>query len=408
MTRHVELISTGAELLIGRTVNSHAHALARALHPTGLRLSRDTTIPDDPQVLLGTLKGALERVDVVVVTGGLGPTSDDITRETIAAWLDRPLVLDRDASERIRQACEKRGLEPSQARMRQALVLEGAVVWPNLTGAAPGELIEENGKFIVLLPGPPREMEPILTQSLVPWIEQQYRLIPPPEHIFLLAGAAEGDIVTLFEKHHFPPDGIAAAYCASAGTLEIRLSADSPVLLKGAADTVRGLLGDAVFAEERTSLEAVAGRMLAEKKLTLATAESCTGGLLGSRITNVSGSSAYYLGGVVAYDNRIKIQLLGVSEDTLAGYGAVSPQTAKQMAEGVRQRLGADFGIGITGIAGPAGGTAEKPVGLVYIALADDGQTEVRECRLSSNREFVRFMSTQLALDMLRLRLMQK
>lgn len=406
MTLHIELISTGSELLIGRTLNSHARSLAQAIESTGVRLTRDTTIPDDPHVLLTTLKEALQRVDVVVVTGGLGPTSDDITRETIAAWLDRPLVLDADAAERIRRACEKRGLEPSQARMRQALVVGGATVWPNLTGAAPGELIEKDGKFVVLLPGPPRELEPILAQSFVPWIQTRFNLAPPPEHIFLLAGQAEGDIVTLFEKHHFPPDGIETAYCASPGALEIRLYSASQDKLEKAAVVVRNILGEAVFAEERTTLEKVVGRMLSERKLTLATAESCTGGLLGHRVTNASGSSKYFLGGVVAYDNRVKTQLLDVSKDTLAEHGAVSARTAMQMAEGVRQKLGADFGIGITGIAGPEGGTIEKPVGLVYIALAGDGRTDVQERRFSFAREMVKLMSTQTALEMLRRRML--
>ena len=406
MTFHIELISTGSELLIGRTLNSHARSLAQAIESTGVRLTRDTTIPDDPHVLLTTLKESLQRVDVVVVTGGLGPTSDDITRETIAAWLDRPLVLDADAAARIRHACEKRGLEPSQARMRQALVVGGATVWPNLTGAAPGELLETDGKFVVLLPGPPRELEPILAQSFVPWIQEQFKFAPPPEHIFLLAGQAEGDIVTLFEKHHFPPDGIETAYCASPGALEIRLYCASRDKLEEAAAGARNILGEAVFAEKRITLEEVVGRMLSEKKLTLATAESCTGGLMGHRVTNAAGSSKYFLGGVVAYDNRVKVQLLGVSEDTLAEHGAVSASTAKQMAEGVRQKLGADFGIGITGIAGPDGGTPEKPVGLVYIALAGEGRTDVQERRLSFAREMVKLMSTQTALEMLRRRML--
>lgn len=408
MTPHIELISTGNELLIGRTINSHAHALARALAPTGVRLIRDTTIPDDPHVLLATLKEALQRVDVVVITGGLGPTSDDITRETLAMWLDRPLVLDKVAADSIRQSCEVRGLEASQARLRQALVVDGATVWQNPVGAAPGERIEKDGKYVVLLPGPPRELEPMLVQSFVPWIQKQFKLAPPPEQIFLLAGRAEGDIVTLFEKNKFPPDGVEVAYCASPGSLEIRFYAKTQDKLKSVADQARKILGDSIFAEERVMLEEVVGRMLASKKLTLATAESCTGGLLGHRITNVSGSSAYYLGGVVAYDNRIKTKMLGVSEDTLAEHGAVSADTAKQMAEGVRIRLGADYGIGITGLAGPAGGTIEKPVGLVYIALAGNDCTEVQDRRFGSDREMIKFMSTQAALDMLRLRLMRE
>ncbi|MGD9874310.1 MAG: competence/damage-inducible protein A [Kiritimatiellia bacterium] len=404
----IELISTGTELLIGRTVNSHAHALAKALAPTGVRLVRDTTIPDDPHVLLASLKEALQRVDVVVVSGGLGPTSDDITRETIAAWLDRPLVLDKTAADKILQACKTRGLEASQARLRQALVVGGATVWQNLTGAAPGELIEKGGKYVVLLPGPPRELEPMLVHSFVPWIQDQFKLAPPPEQIFLLTGRAEGDMVTLFEKNHFPPDGIEVAYCASPGSLEIRLYAKTQDKLKSVADQARKILGNSIFAEERVTLEEVVGRLLVSKKMTLATAESCTGGLLGHRITNVSGSSKYYLGGVVVYDNRAKTKLLGVSEDTLAEHGAVSADTAKQMAEGVRMKLGADFGIGITGIAGPTGGTIEKPVGLVFIALAGNNHTEVCERRLSFDRDMVKFMSTQAALDMLRMRLMRE
>lgn len=408
MNLELELITTGSELLNGRSLNTHARTLARALQGTGFRLGRDTTVPDAIATIRRVLEEALGRVPVVVVSGGLGPTSDDITRDAVAQLLDRTILMDEAARAHIRELSAQRGLDCSAARQRQALVVEGATVLANTRGAAPGERLEYQGKTIFLLPGPAWEFEQILADHVLPWLRTQAgQPAAPVERIFMVC-MAESDIMTRMAAAGFPPAGIELGWCAAPGRVELRLSApgQDPAVLDAAARAVPGILGPAVFADYRAEMEEVVGQRLARMGATLATAESCTGGLLGHLLTSVSGSSAYYLGGVITYSNESKIKELGISPVDLSRHGAVSEPVARHMAAGVRRRFNATYGLSVTGIAGPTGGTPAKPVGLVYISVATPERIMVEEQRWGPiDRSLVQQLSARAAMNLLRLAL---
>ncbi len=407
MRREVELVTTGTELLIGRTVNRHPLILGEQLGTVGLHLVRDTTVRDDAVSIREAVQSALERVDIVFVTGGLGPTSDDITRDVLADILDRKIVTDQQALDAMIARYQKLGRVVTEQARRQARVLEGAAVLSNPVGMVPGERIDLEGKVLFLLPGPPREFAAILEQHVLPWFRAGVGGAAVAEKLFLLCGVGESDVANWLEKAGFNPPGVDIAYCAALGRIEVRLTslAGDMAEVEHAAAVARRLLGDCVFCEERAEMEDIVGRLLRQQKATLATAESCTGGLIGHRITSVSGSSAYYLGGVIAYSNEAKIRELGVDADVLKQHGPVSEEIARQMADGARARLGADYGLSVTGIAGPTGGTPDRPVGLVYMAVADRTRSWARRYIWSGERDVVKTWSSQMALDLLRRRL---
>lgn len=405
MNTKAELVSTGAELLSGRSVNTHARLLGERLGRIGIALTRDTTVPDDQAVIETAVREAAERVDLVFVSGGLGPTNDDVTRDALARLLHRRIVMDEAALRTLTERMTRAGRPMNEARARQALVLEGAAVLPNSAGAAPGERIEAHGIVYFVLPGPPAEFQSILDEHVMPWLTQRVDPSALRERVLLVNGLGEADIVHRFEAADFPPGGIVTAYCAGAGRVEVRLHPESAATpdaaLDEAADRAAALLGEFVYARERIEPEALIGRLLTQRRRTLATAESCTGGLIGERITSVSGSSAYYLGGVISYADEVKIRELGVAEADLRREGAVSEIVARQMAEGVRRRFRADYGVAVTGIAGPTGGSPEKPVGLVFIALAHPGGADVARHVFPGNRETIREWTCRAALLML-------
>lgn len=406
MSAAVELVSTGAELLSGRTVNTHAQTLARHLADLGLSLARDTTVPDDQAVIRETVREALGRVSVVVVSGGLGPTSDDITRDAVADVVEAQIVMHEPTCNAIRQRYARTNRVWNDKVARHALVLSSADVLENRVGLAPGEAIAWKGKLIFLLPGPPHEFEAVLVDHVVP----RLRAVagePPLQQLFQLAGIGESDIIRLLPDDEFPGTGVDVAYCARPGSVEIRLSAPPAAsdAHARAAALVRKHLGEWIYSEARVELETVVVAALRSVGKTVAIAESCTGGLVGHRLTNVPGSSEVFLGGIVAYANASKLRELEVPSDLLARVGAVSREVAAAMADGVRSRFGSDYGLGITGIAGPGGGTEQKPVGLVYIALSEAGGTAIQEFRFAGPRATIKQMSAQLALDALRRRL---
>lgn len=409
MNADIELVTTGSELLNGRTVNRHAQVLGDHLHLIGLRLVRDTTVGDDVNVIRDAVASAMTRVDVVVVTGGLGPTCDDVTREAVAALLGRGIVMDPGALEAMRERYRRMNRRLTELSERQACIVEGSVALPNPAGAAPGQILESGGKVVFILPGPPREFLAVLEGSVLPWLRRNVSpACLPAERNFLICGIGESDIVARLEQAGFLAEGMEVAYSAKPGRIELRLlsSTLAQAQVDEAAVTVRRALGDFIYSEERLEMEDVVGRLLAEQGTTLATAESCTGGLIGHRITSVSGSSRYYLGGVIAYSNEAKVRELAVSAEAIAEHGAVSGKVAAQMAAGVRAAFGSDFGLGITGVAGPTGGTPDKPVGLVYAAVADRDRSWVRRFQFASDRTTIQEWSAQLALDLLRRRLL--
>ena len=403
--KNCELISTGSELLSGRTVNRHAHFLGSELSRIGYSLNRDTTLPDDRAAISATLQAALKRVDIIFLTGGLGPTPDDLTREAVADVLGLNIVIDEATRRYIEVRFKTLGREMSPETERHALVLNGAAVLPNRVGLAPGELIHTDGKSIFLLPGPPRELMSVFIDEVMPLLVGAVDVEEVPvEKVFMLSGLGESTIMRHMNDLKLPVPPVEAGYCAAPSRVEVRFSAlpkDEVALLK-TCEGFRNFAGQHIFAEHRQTLEEAVGQLLVRQRKTIAIAESCTGGLLGHRLTSVPGSSAYFRGGVLAYANEVKVEQLGVAPALLEKEGAVCEAVACQMARGVRERFHSDIGVGVTGIAGPGGGSKEKPVGLVFIAVAGPDQVECRQLNLAGDRMWVKESSAQIALDMIR------
>jgi nicotinamide-nucleotide amidase len=392
----LELITTGNELLLGFTVNSHVNYLARQLAVRGLRIDRHTTIGDDPAGMRAVVAEALARADILLITGGLGPTSDDITRDVVAELLGRPLRLDEAVAATIRERFARRGRVMPEKNLVQAMVPEGGHVLPNPNGTAPGLAIPHNGKLIVLLPGPPRELHPMFENHVLP-------LLPKGEEldcrVLKTASLPESRVEQLVAPVLADLPGLELGYCARPGEVEVRVVGAQAA---EAERRVRAALGAHIFGAGDETLEGVVVRQLTVAGKTIATAESCTGGQIANRITNVSGSSAVFLAGWVTYSNAAKMRDLGVRAETLRQHGAVSEAVAREMAAGARQRSGADYALSATGIAGPTGGTPEKPVGLVYIGLATPTGSEVVRHTVGFERETFKWFVSQTALDLLR------
>jgi len=403
-----EVISTGTEILLGYIVNTDAQYLSRELARLGIEVTLHTVVGDDREIMKSALRDALKRVDLVFTTGGLGPTSDDITKEVVAEVLGRPIVLDEESLKAMEAFFAAQGKGLPEAVVRQAYFPAGARVLPNPVGTAPGAIIQVDGKAIVILPGPPRELRAMFTTSVVPYLEalpgrgpvlyvRVYKLTSIPEyavHDALRDLAATTNPTLGFLAR---PGEVHVRVTARAGTAE---EARKLVDLTGAEIYRR--LGEYVFATDDEKIEATVGTLLQKCGLTLSVAESCTAGLLGGRITNVPGSSAYFLGGVIAYSNELKERILGVPRETLDRCGAVSEETAVAMVRGVCALTGADIGLAVTGVAGPGGGTSEKPVGLVYIALAAEQHLDCRRFVLPGHRGAVREGTVNTALNMLK------
>lgn len=408
MTLPVELVSTGSELLSGRTLNRHAQTLGERVRALGLSLVRDTTVRDDIPAIREAVQSALSRVDVVFMSGGLGPTSDDVTREALAELLGRKIVLDQVSLDVMQRRYDRIGRRMTEQSKRQALIVEGGEALSNSVGLAPGERLEFGGKVLFVLPGPPDEFHAVLEDHIVPWLKQRYASVAPAaEKIFLTCGIAEAEVARRFEEAGLAPAGIEIGYCAAPGRVEVRLTSahGDEKAVEAAGAEARKLIGEFVFAEDRRLMEEVVGQLLRDQGATVAVAESCSGGLLGHRLTALSGSSEYFVGGVVAYSNDVKVQQLGVKPETLKAFGAVSEETAREMAVGVRERFGVDFGVSVTGIAGPTGGSVEKPVGTVFVGVADRSHAWARRFLFPGNRVRIKEWSTQMALDLLRRRL---
>ncbi|TAN37181.1 MAG: nicotinamide-nucleotide amidohydrolase family protein [Verrucomicrobia bacterium] len=429
MKSSVELVTTGSELLSGRTVNTHAQTLAQKLHPLGLRLTRDTTVPDDLASIEEAVRAALARVDIVFVSGGLGGTSDDITRDALARIVGGKLVLHAESLAAMEQRYAAMGRPVTEVARRQVMVLERGEGLLNPAGIAPGMMIPVSAslvggtsksrvraqklpptkqKMMFVLPGPPREFIGVLETGVFPRLgKMKLPVFQALEKMLMCTGLGETEIAERLEKIGLPTPEIAVGYCAGSGQVEVRLEAapEHAKSLEAQIVAVRTALGPAIFAEERIGLEEAVGRRLAARKKTVAVAESCTGGLIGHRLTQVAGSSKYFPGGVIAYSNESKIRDLGVPRELIERHGAVSEEVARAMAEGVRARFGTDFGVAVTGIAGPEGGTTAKPIGTVWIALADTAGTVAKLRCFPTTRENVKLWSSQQALDLLRRRL---
>ena len=406
----LEVLNTGTELLLGSVINTHLRFLAEAVFPLGLRILRQTTVPDGPAIR-DALRETFGRADVVIVTGGLGPTTDDITREAAAELLGLELVHDEAIMEVITERLTKRGLPLSTRTRLQAQRPREAVVLPNRNGTAPGLYLPPrtaNGvasPHLFLLPGPPRELMPMFEESALPILE---KLLPPgPKaemRVFRIAGLGESRVEELVGEDLLAL-GLELGYCARPAEVDLRTIGSAEVLAQ-AERIINEKLGPHIVSRDQRALEKVIVDRLALRKETLAAAESCTGGYLASRITNVPGASAVFTQGFVTYANEAKTRALGVEASLIQAHGAVSKEVARAMALGARRISGADHALATTGIAGPGGGTEEKPVGTVYIALATKlGAEIIEKHRFPTDRETFKNLVSQMALDLLRRRL---
>lgn len=404
-----EIINVGTELLLGEVVNTNAAYLAQKLAASGIELFYQTSVGDDRARLSRVLRGALKRSDIVIITGGLGPTQDDITKEVVAKILNRRLVPNKKIISHIEGRFRARGIPMPKSNYSQALVPQGATVLKNEEGTAPGLVISHEGKTVVLLPGVPGEMKSIVERQLTPLLERKkeknYLIISRYLKVFGLSeSAVDEKIKDLMENTSNPSIGILPRETE----IVIRITArtGSPELaeemLSEMEEKIRQRLGDFIFAADQIRMEEVVGMLLEVKKRSLAVAESCTGGLISHLLTNVPGISRRFLEGVIAYSNQAKVNILKVPQEIIHRYGAVSSQTAEAMAQGVKKLARSHLGLAITGIAGPGGGSIEKPVGLVYIALADGRGVNSRRERFLGEREEIKARAAQTALDMLR------
>ncbi len=413
----VELINTGSELMLGRVLNTHQQWLCRQLADLGYVVARQVAVPDTAADIEQAAREALARADLVITTGGLGPTSDDLTRELIARLLSKELREDAAVLGHIRHFFESRRRAMPERTRVQALVPAGATVLSNPHGTAPGLAMEVRPNpfradakptWLVMLPGPPRELRPMFADSVVPLL----RGVLPLAGRFVcrtLRTTGIGESVVQ-EKIGGPLQrwveaGLDLGYCARPGQVDVRLAAqgsDAEQRVREAEAVVRELLGPHIYGVEDEDLETVIVRLLAERKATLAVAESCTGGCIADRVTNVPGASAVLLAGLVTYSNAAKRKFLGVQEETLARHGAVSEAVAREMAEGARRQTQADYALSVTGIAGPGGGTPEKPVGTVFIGLADPTGTVAERNFNPYDRATFKQVTAQQALDSLR------
>jgi nicotinamide-nucleotide amidase len=404
---NVEILNTGTELLLGQVINSHLAFFGQELFELGLRIDRQTAVPDGKAVR-AALAEALERAELVVVTGGLGPTSDDITRDAAADLLGRKLVLQPEILETIRARFDRRGLPMPESNRVQALVPEGALVLPNGQGTAPGLLLEEKGKVVVLLPGPPRELKPMWTETVVPWLKTRYGALPRlHQKTWRTMGMGESRLQELVEEEVRKLGDVEIGYCARPNEVDFRLLSTDPALLEQAAPVVDRLLGGHVYARTLESLESVVVGLARRRGWKIATAESCTGGEIAGRLTDVPGSSAVFEFGWVTYADAVKVRELGVPAALIAEHGAVSEAVVKAMAEGARSASGADVAVAASGIAGPEGGTPEKPVGTCWLAVASAFGVRAVNKRFSADRPGFKHLASQEALELVRQELLK-
>lgn len=406
-----EIMAVGTEILLGDIFNTNAHYLSKQLADMGIGVKYQCVVGDNPQRLADSVSRALSHSDILITTGGLGPTVDDITRETVAEVLDIPLETDEDALESIMAYFKSSGRPMGENNKKQAMLPKGCFILKNDWGTAPGCIVEKNGKIVVMLPGPPREMKPMFEKRARPYLEKfsggviksvsiREFGVPESKAEEMLRDLMQGANPTLAP---YAKEGeVLMRVTAKAQTAAEALEMCAPLVKE-----TQKRLGDAVYGENVESLEQVVVKKLSEKRLKVSFAESCTGGLTAKRLTDIPGSSDVFDCGVITYANRIKHALIGVKNETLEQYGAVSMQTAAEMARGVRKLSGADIGAGITGIAGPGGGSAEKPVGLVYVCVCNDKKCFVKKLILGhgsseGEREHIRYLAASNVLDMVR------
>lgn len=402
-----EILAVGTEILLGDIVNTNAQYLSRRLADLGISVYHQTVVGDNEERLFNAYKSAFERADIVIATGGLGPTKDDLTKEIGAKYFGKKLVLHEESLNYIKEFFNKLNRTMGESNKKQAYIPEGAVILPNPNGTAPGCIIEEDNKVLVMLPGPPKEMIPMFENFVVPYL-QKFSEGVLVSKVIRVCGLGESTMAEMVEDIMESSTNPTIAPYAKDFEAILRITAkgstkeEAEELIKPAQKEIRKRLGENVYAEGETTLEAVVGEMLVNSRLTISTAESCTGGLLAGTLINYPGISESFLEGAVTYSNEAKMKRLKVKKETLDNYGAVSEETAGEMAEGIAKAAGTDIGISVTGIAGPGGGTIEKPVGLVYVGLYIKGKVKVKKLSLNGDRQKVRQRTVMNALDFLR------
>lgn len=404
-----EIIAVGSELLTPDRLDTNSLFLTEELNKIGIEVVRKTVVGDNRDLLGEAFRDALNRVPLIISSGGLGPTEDDLTRETVAELLGRKLRRNDDILRYIEGRFRALGREMPEVNVRQAMVPEGAEILENSRGTAPGLWLEDSGHSIVLLPGPPRELKPLFREQVLPRLERRASGVRMFHREIRVTGLGESHveqrIMGIYKR--FPDVNTTVLAAPGETQVHLRIWTDDAEHAKKALDEiVKGFeiaLSERIFSQDGSSLEEVIAAELTMHNATISAAESCTGGLLAQRLTSIAGSSSYFLGGVVCYSNELKTAWAGVPVELIQAKGAVSAEVAVALAEGIRRRVGSTFGVGITGIAGPGGGSEEKPVGTVHIALAHAGGVKERSVRFPGDRESIRWQASQVALDMVRI-----
>jgi nicotinamide-nucleotide amidase len=403
-----EIIAVGSELLTPDRLDTNSLFLTEELNSIGIEVVRKTVVGDNRELLAEAFRGALDRVPLIIASGGLGPTEDDLTRETVAELLGRKLRRNDEILRHIEGRFRSLGREMPEVNVRQAMVPEGAEILENKRGTAPGLWLEDAGRVIALLPGPPRELKPLFHEQVLPRLERRASGVRLHHREIRVTGLGESHveqrILPIYKRY---PE-VNTTILAAPGETQIHLrlwTEDAPHAKKTLDEIVRSFeiaLTDRIFSEDGRSLEEVVAHELTMNNATISAAESCTGGLLAQRLTSIAGSSSYFLGGVVCYSNELKTAWADVPPEMILAKGAVSPEVAVALAEGIRRRVGSTFGVGITGVAGPGGGSEEKPVGTVHVAVSYPGGVKERGIRVPGDREAIRWQASQAALDMVR------
>ncbi len=406
---NVHIITIGDEILIGQITDTNSAWMAQQLNLQGARIVGMTSISDGMEDIINTLARATKQADVVLLTGGLGPTKDDITKKAIAKFYETGFVFSQETYDRIVGFFERLGRSTTEAHRQQCFMPQNAKLLTNKMGTAPGMWFDENDTVVVSMPGVPYEMKYLMEHEVLPRLTERFPMQAIAHRTIQTIGEGESRIAARIEAFENKlPEHIKLAYLPNLGRVRLRLSGsgtDQAALEQELDALVAELvpqIEELVFGYETDSIEAVIGQLLKERGLTLATAESCTGGHLAHQITAISGASAYFMGSIVAYDNAVKENLLGVQSATLAEHGAVSEACVREMAEGVRERLQTDIGVSISGIAGPTGGTSDKPVGTIWMAISDGKRTVTRKLQLGKKRVLnIKYTSNQ-ALNLVR------
>ena len=403
-----EIIAVGSELLTPDRLDTNSLFLTEELNSIGIEVLRKTVVGDHKELLAEAFRDALNRVPLIVASGGLGPTEDDLTRETVAELLSRKLRRNDEILRHIEARFRSFGREMPEVNVRQAMVPEGAEILENPRGTAPGLWLEDSGHFIALLPGPPRELKPLFREQVLPRLHRRVSAVRLHHRDIRVTGLGESHveqrILPIYKRY---PEVHTTILAAPGETqIHLRMWTDNAQHAKKMLDEiVQGFeiaLTDRIFSEDGCSLEEVVAHDLTVNSATIATAESCTGGLLAQRLTTIAGSSSYFLGGVVCYSNELKTAWADVPPEMILSKGAVSPEVAIALADGIRRRVGSTFGVGITGIAGPGGGSDEKPVGTVHVAISHVGGVKERGARFPGDRDGIRWQASQVALDLIR------